>query len=303
MKNLKYLFIIGLLLPFCVYAKGYEIVSGDLDTVGSIVKIDSEEFYVIGKEDDTHIKLFAKYNLAIGSGFDTYTYRQSSLTEPQKDSNNDLYYNGVLKFSENEYWKDENGNILDKYNKSEGDFTYVYDENSNYYNHLNKYVEYLNSNGVCTTGRLIDYKDLHSLGCVDNCRSCLMSGMVYGCYYAPEWVTNTCYYTGDADYEQNHEVVGVFGGYSWTSNILYNTYYGLRPEIILNLNCPQKETNEEEQQTNEPINEVKEESNSEVIYENPPTGAFVSIIALIILIVSSILIIIYLKKKSVIKKI
>ena len=46
-------------------AQHYTVLSGDLDTVGSEVKIADEEFYVIGQEDENHVKLLSKWNLNV----------------------------------------------------------------------------------------------------------------------------------------------------------------------------------------------------------------------------------------------
>ena len=45
------------------------LVSGNLDTVGSVVSIGNEQFYVIGQENG-NVKLFAMYNLLVGNRVD-----------------------------------------------------------------------------------------------------------------------------------------------------------------------------------------------------------------------------------------
>ena len=50
----------------------YEIVSGDIETVGSEVCFDTECFYVIGN-DGSNVSLLAKYNLYVGSEYNNGT--------------------------------------------------------------------------------------------------------------------------------------------------------------------------------------------------------------------------------------
>ena len=310
------IFIVALLvLPFCVYAKGYEIVSGDLDTVGSVVKIADEEFYVLGKVDDTHVKLFAKYNLAVGNGYEEDTYRQD---EAATSSLNTDYKGGVI-FSTDKYWAKEDGFFKEEYSfvptfetevVSRRDYaSFVYDDNASIKSYVDKYVEYLTSECVDVKGTLISREELLPFGCRDLCYSCYYYSLY--CDQSYQWIVYPTYWTGSgySFYLSNRrlsEPLVLFSFYPMgedsgdhigrgTPRDNTDAVGGVRPVIILDTSkqttCPVEET------------EKKDEEEIQKTYENPPTGAFVSITLLIILIVCSLLAIIYFKKKSRMKRI
>ena len=291
------IFIVALLvLPFCVYAKGYEIVSGDLDTVGSVVKIADEEFYVIGKEDSTHVKLLSKWNLNVGPN------AKGAATNLQ-DSDVKGYLEevptyGNVFFSSVNYWYDRTNLVL----KSEygSDYpAYIYTnekENGNYLasvaEYVDAYVTYLTNQDVIVTGRLINLDELVSLGCV----------LGVGCSRnyggnAPDWVSQTSYWTGAATNEVQVRLVKANGDCTrdWYNN---DGWGGVRPVIILDLE------KKEEIVPNEDNSKEPEENNTNTPeYENPPTGAFISISTILIFMISSVLLIIFLRKRMLFKRI
>ena len=317
----KYLLLIILILPFTVFAQGYEIVSGDLNTVGSVVKIADEEFYVIGKEDDTHIKLFAKYNLAIGAGYDNPAYRQdpdsetfywdNTLSPNSYVANGETidYFKGGVNAFESQYWWDS---VEDKMKEKYGEpyvyindsyheeLVYVYDENSLLKEDIDKYTDYLNTTAcVKTEGRLIDAKELISLGCRTDCYAC--DYYVMDCDEAsPDWTHNTQYWLGsvaNATSPFNYFTSGlaylanfrhVWRENVYISNNIRITDYssntaGLRPVIVLDTSvensCPVEE-------------EVKPEVKGvEEIEENPKTG--ITKYGLLVLLLLGISIVIY----------
>ena len=153
-KFMKLLIVVlGLFLFTNAYAEGYTVVSGDLTTVGSVVKIGSEEFYVIGKEDDSHIKLFAKYNLGAGNEFDTATDKQDSTASAFVGEFAFRPWKGGISFASSNYWS----------TTTETGVHYVYDQNSLLYSHIEAYVTYLKTLGVKVTGRAISIEDLQDL--------------------------------------------------------------------------------------------------------------------------------------------
>ena len=202
----------------------YTIVSGDLDTVGSVVKIADEEFYVIGQEDSTHVKLFAKYNLGVGNGFETPTNKQD-VNAIGYGSVGSSPYTGTVDFSSSNYWFDGSG-LDESYGSSYP--AYVYGSNSNIKTYVDNYVTYLNNQGVSVTGRLISYEELVALGCDDSLGYCDSS---HGAT-APNWVSSTSYWVGSAASYDYVRTVHSFGDFS--SNQYNNNYdNGVRPVIIL----------------------------------------------------------------------
>lgn len=183
----------------------YKIVSGNLDTVGSVVQIVDEQFYVIGKEDNNHVKLLTKYNLGVGTGFDIPTNRQESTVTG---------INNAIIFADTYYWENSNEIEFPKY---------VYNENSNLKQYVDDYVDYLNNNGVSVTGRLISYEEIVSLGC-DYQTSCPL-----------DWIDNISYWTGTASEHYNIYVIKSQNGWLQDDDAVDNLGYGVRPVIILEI--------------------------------------------------------------------
>jgi hypothetical protein len=207
-----------------IYTPNYQIISGDLNTVGSVIKIADEEFYVIGQEDDQHVKLFAKYNLNVGNNIQPGTegIQNSLAIGYNKNSSTvvDNYYPATVPFSSTNYWYD-GSNLKSAY----GSFfpAYVYDDNASIKTYVDEYVEYLEAQGVSVTGRLIKQEELVSLGCnVSNHR----------CSSAPAWVYQTSFWSGSA-----YDSIGVWDVITSGQFNYYTFYYsnslGVRPVIIL----------------------------------------------------------------------
>lgn len=179
------------------------IISGDYDTIGSEVCIDSECFYVISSTDDS-VTMFAKYNLNIGNivtYIDTNTWESivHRIEKPtgiqdanavgekfnyfQDDYGNEYWepilpFVGTIDFSETAYWV------------YPGDYPpYVYNQNSNLYTYVENYKLYLESLYVkIEEARLISGDEQVLLGCD------------YGVCTedAPDWLFSTSYWTGTA---------------------------------------------------------------------------------------------------------
>ena len=212
-----------------VYVPQYEILSGDLDTVGSVVKIADEEFYVIGQEDTNHVKLFAKYNLNVGNNIQTGTVGiQNSLATGYVSGGNtvDGYYPGTVTFADHAYWFDEHydseNTLKPEYGTMTGSSVYVYDHNSNLYQYVENYVDYLNNQGVNVTGRLISLGEIETLGCQS-----------FSCASAPSWLYTTSYWGGSGSINEIVLVVGSGQGYYTMENIHRYNLFGVRPVIIL----------------------------------------------------------------------
>lgn len=232
-----------------VYTPNYQIISGDLDTVGSVVKIADEEFYVIGQEDDQHVKLFAKYNLNVGENLQPGTEGlQNPLSigwnsdESTKVNN---VYPGAVPFNTNgQYYLDsENSKIYDEYggyvfknnqyydNDDNLVYPYIYtnkytdgDYVANIARYVENYVGYLNSQGVITSGRLLTYEEMSELGCNGSGSACV----------GEDWVSNTSYYTGNLRAIDLMWVVSSshqYGDNGYAAR--YSLMLGVRPVILL----------------------------------------------------------------------
>ena len=200
------------------------IIDGDIDTPGSEVCIDTECFYVI-ERDGNKLKLFAKYNLNVGSnlvpgteglqnvnaiGYNSVTVNGQTINNP-----------GAVKFSDTNYWP------------SSSEYTYVYTnekENGNYKaniaSYVDSYVDYLNTKGVTVSGRLINQAEVESLGCSFDSWSCPSST-------APEWIKDRFYWWG---FGSNSSIIIVSPLNSNIMGIPYNQPIGgVRPVITLDL--------------------------------------------------------------------
>ncbi|MBR1385908.1 MAG: leucine-rich repeat protein [Bacilli bacterium] len=133
---------------------------------GDIIKIDKEEFYVIDNDrTNDKIKMISVYNLKVGDIYDSegnkigsYTNnddgygRQSSEANGRvRDANANV--NGVVTFSDINYWNEKVGEGLEyegEYCTYTGDTNCanVYDSNSNLYQYIESYRNYLTNLGV-----------------------------------------------------------------------------------------------------------------------------------------------------------
>ena len=151
----------------------------DTVDIGQMVTIGTEEFYVV-KHDGDNLVLLSRYNLKVGKIMDSnhsiigeYTNIdvgygiQSSETKAWVEGASS--YNGVLDFSNTNYWNGNVGTGLKypgKYcqNINETNCTYVYDSNSNLYQYVNNYKNYLEGLGVnVKEARLLKIEELYAL--------------------------------------------------------------------------------------------------------------------------------------------
>ena len=209
----------------------YSIESGDLDTVGSIVKIANEEFYVIGQEDANHVKLLPKWNLKVGDVFNDnneviYTYQESDpgfgLQSDEMIGYKDgleAYKGCIYIYDGDPYFSDlEKRELLPEYGPAPA---YVYNEQSYLYEYINDYIQYLNSNGAhITSGRLPSISDMEAVGCDGH--------EYYTCEDAPSWLYQTSFLLGEADNWIDMYHVDTDGRLNY-----YSSGDGLRPVLIL----------------------------------------------------------------------
>ena len=208
-----------------IYIPLYEIVSGDLDTVGSEVKIADEEFYVIGQEDSTHVKLLTKYNLGVGYGTAYESKQDPTATAWVSGSTGGA---GSIGFASTGYW----GTNVSTYPE------YVYTnekENNNYKTYLaeyiEEYVEYLETYGVRVTGRLISKEEIETVVNNGNPLSeCYLSSCASD-LTGKEWIHSVSYWTGTASSDDRVWEMRLNGQFS--TNFYYSGIFGVRPVIIL----------------------------------------------------------------------
>ena len=110
-----------------------------------------------------------------------------------------------------------------------GDYpAYVYDNNSDVYPYVNRYVGYINSqiSGANAQGRLIKTSELEVLGCSMSDFTCKDSPAS-----APSWVYHTSYWSGSADGSGNVWNVGSLGSFNSLGNFDDSSSFGVRPVI------------------------------------------------------------------------
>ena len=122
-----------------MYPKPAKVISGDVNTIGSIVQIGDEEFYVVGQGTGTEvgkIKLLAKNTINVNNN-------------AQSSGNSGSCYT----FSASMYWSG-----------SSSSGSYVYNENSNIYQVVENYVAKIKNQGINdASGRLLSYEEAQTL--------------------------------------------------------------------------------------------------------------------------------------------
>ena len=200
-----------------------KVLSGNMDTVGSEVCIDTECFYVISS-DSYSVTMLAKYNLYVGnkctscSSSSCVAYGEEATGKQDATmigySETQTIRKGTLAFSKTNYF----------YNEVISLPSYVYNKKSLLYNYMENYKTYLISLGVVTIeARPIATEELENLGCIVGNKTCTS---------APSWVCSSSYWTGTA--YSSSRLYGV-GSACNVDNFGYNYDYGVgvRPVITI----------------------------------------------------------------------
>ena len=192
--------------------------SGNVNELGTIVTIGSEQFYTFGT-DGNNVKLLAMYNLYVGGKYDSTTDKCEPYgTEATGKQNsemrgtvmNESIANGVTGF----YTEEQiNSN----------DFSY---ENSLVNQYLKNYNNYLVSLGInIEETRLIKGNELSILGCsFGNC----------DCISAPAYIKSQSYWAVDSN--SNDCLWSVYQSGFFDYDIYYDDYkynLGVRPVIVI----------------------------------------------------------------------
>ena len=201
--------------------KKVNIISGDLDTIGSEVCIDTECFYVLGSQDD-YVMLLTKYNLYVGYVLtDMVGTDETPIYEKISGETGIQNYlarglvteNGRYKFPMyGGYQFSNNNNSI--YNSS--DIKLVVDN----------YGDYLSGLGYTPIqAALMNVSFLDSLGCDIENRTCLTSDY--------DWLYSTSYWTSLA-YDDSSVYVVASTGYILDVNCYVRYAWGVRPTLLFN---------------------------------------------------------------------
>ena len=221
----------------------------DTYSVGNVISFcnentgKSEDFYVISDNGET-VTALAKYSLLVGNSFDLTSGSTTPIPTDTKDYGlqsektvftadgdgnfSDTVFYGSLNFAESEYWEDDSGKLLSKYENlgtDENYIAYVYDENSLMYAPIQNYNEYIKNtlNKKSVVSRLITEVEIENLGCDSDSSD-------IACKNAPDWVSSTMYASGTYD----SGIVGVTGKDGYSSLGATNNPFGVRPVITIN---------------------------------------------------------------------
>ena len=171
-----------------------KLKKGSINEIGSEVCIEEECFYIISNNGST-ITMLSKMNITLDNN------PVQSTTA------------GKTAFSSTNYWSSTTYPV------------YVYNSNSNLYNYVENYKNYLEGLGVeLNDSRLITIEELESIGC---------SSSTYTCSKEKSWVYETDYWSGSAKSSTN--LWRVYSGNSLHYNSYTNDYYGIRPVIEIDV--------------------------------------------------------------------
>ena len=192
------------------------VANGDIDTIGTVVTIGTEKFYVIGSNTDT-VKLFAMHNLYVSGYYkngtiEPYGEKATGKQDPEMKGMIDESKprNGITPFSSSTQKGEKNssyvGSIVESYINNYSDIL------------LNEYGIVINE------ARAITYDELTDT----NTFKCTSSS----CFKCPyEWIYSSTYWTSTAKDDNYVWRVG-YGGIFFASP--YNLIsIGVRPVIVI----------------------------------------------------------------------
>ena len=205
--------------------------------VGDLVGYQTEQFYIIGI-DDNNIKLLSRYLINVGdhqnqnvtSGLQSaeLVWTRPSLTSgpvEYREESEERYYYGGVPFSGDSYWWDnDNNDLVSPYSQN----SFVYNDQSSISNYINGYVNTLTTMGLnVTNGTLLSLEELSTL-----CNTTITTSGNYSSQ-CPNYIFETTYWLGNV-----YDVYGVWrvrANGDVYSDSYYNGDYGVRPVITVNL--------------------------------------------------------------------
>lgn len=197
---------------------GYALpgANGDIDTIGTIVTIGTEQFYVLST-DESNVTLLSMYNLHAGGSYSNSTWVPYSVEATgMQDSSVGKAVSGITQGVTPFASETQKGTNYSDYIGSIPEFW------------VNNYVDLLEGKYEIDVieSRLITMEDLTSteIGCNEESRTC--SGTSY------KWIYSTAYWTGTSHTTTGVWCVGLGGGLGRNSYII-NSSYGIRPVIVI----------------------------------------------------------------------
>jgi len=191
--------------------------------LGDIITIGTEKFYVMFNENNK-ITMLSMYNLDVGGIY--YQANYTTLTNPTGIQNpeargyvlnSDNRYYGGIEFGNSFYWVDSNSNLKPEYGTSYP--VDVYDENSALYQHVEKYEQYLKSQGaISAEASLVNLEQAN--------RILSMS--------VPEWAFSTTYWLGFAVDEYAIQYIRSNGSID-NYMVSFPHEIGLRPVVTISV--------------------------------------------------------------------
>ena len=192
---------------------------------GDLVKIGTEEFYVV-KHDDDDLVLLAHYNLKVGDIYrrigESYvrTYDSSDegyglqCSEVKGWTSDTSSFNGTVSFSNTNYWSGYSSSYYDN----------VYNSSSILYQYVEAYKTILERIGAeIKEARLLTYIEALELRCKVS---------TFSCIDAPSFVKETSFWLGSAYDSYAPWIIETDGNFNYRS---YSTSkeFGVRPVIVI----------------------------------------------------------------------
>ena len=192
-------------------------------TTGDLIKVGTEEFYVVSSDEDTTV-LLAHYNLNVGDN------KNSSVIEGIQNETikgwlkSGTKYGNVV-FALTGYWEGKVG-LTDEY-LYQGEYSYttlnwpyVYDSNSNLYAYIENYKIILENNRLdVQKGRLLTYQEAIKLGCPTSIGVCTGNS----------WVYETSYWLGNS--RTASYVWRISSDNNFSNSVMNSADFGVRPVI------------------------------------------------------------------------
>ena len=239
-----------------------KLISGDYNTIGSVIKIGTEEF-IISTIDNGKIGALAKYNLLVGNkkkiGESAVEIQKTEEGYGLQNPDARGYISELYGVAEYEYLgavpfatEEKHGNVYSDY---EGSLAKIY---------VNEYSEKLKEMGANVEVRLIKRTEVYEAGCMPDSGRCPN----------PSFLTRSSYWLGSVN--SDTYVHSIEGAVSTYNSIHYSTVYssseqwGIRPFIIIDV-AENEQNIETHYKYGDPTNE------DEVTYENIEKNVFASI--------------------------
>ena len=189
------------------------VANGNIEDIGTIVKIDTEKFYTIGTEGD-NVKLLSMYNLYVGNECSTYN---SESCVPYGEEATGMQDENMRGYNTIEGTR-RGATIFSQLNT-----TYA---GSSIETHVNKYKDEIEKIGPSVVeARLISLEELKNekIGCSDTDKTCLN---------APNFIYETSYWTETSASDKT--IWAVFGNGELDSRSFdYDFSFGVRPVIVI----------------------------------------------------------------------